>query len=53
MNDDFNSPVLIAELFEASRIINSVYDGKLKIDDFNLQLLKKNDEVFFCWMYWG
>jgi len=40
MNDDFNSPVLIAELFEASRIINSVYDGKLKIDAANLQLLK-------------
>ncbi|HEX8021370.1 cysteine--tRNA ligase [Mucilaginibacter sp.] len=39
MNDDFNSPVLIAELFEASRIINSVYDGKLKIDAANLGLL--------------
>src|SRR5471030_494861 len=32
MNDDFNSPVLIAELFEAARVINSVNDGKLKID---------------------
>jgi cysteinyl-tRNA synthetase len=31
---------LIAELFEASRIINSVYDGKMKIDADNLQLLK-------------
>lgn len=41
MNDDFNSPVLIAELFEASRIINSVYDNKLNIDAKNLQLLKK------------
>jgi cysteinyl-tRNA synthetase len=41
MNDDFNSPVLIAELFEASRIINSVYDGKLKIDETNLKLLKQ------------
>lgn len=40
MNDDFNSPVLIAELFEASRIINSVHDGKMKIDEVNLQLLK-------------
>ncbi|SEM97978.1 cysteinyl-tRNA synthetase [Mucilaginibacter gossypiicola] len=39
MNDDFNSPVLIAELFEASRIINSVYDGKMKIDAANLELL--------------
>jgi cysteinyl-tRNA synthetase len=41
MNDDFNSPVLIAELFEASRIINSVHDGKLKIDVANLALLKQ------------
>lgn len=41
MNDDFNSPVLIAELFEAARIINSVKDGKLKIDQANLDLLKQ------------
>jgi cysteinyl-tRNA synthetase len=41
MNDDFNSPVLIAELFDASRIINSVYDGKVKIDAENLELLKQ------------
>jgi cysteinyl-tRNA synthetase len=40
LNDDFNSPILIAELFEASRIINSVHDNKLKIDDANLNLLK-------------
>jgi len=40
LNDDFNSPVLIAELFEASRIINSVHDGKLKINDANLNELK-------------
>lgn len=30
MNDDFNSPILVAELFEAVRIINTVYDGKGK-----------------------
>ncbi|MDB5018872.1 MAG: cysteine--tRNA ligase [Mucilaginibacter sp.] len=46
MNDDFNSPVLIAELFEASRIINSVYDGKLKIDELNLHLLKDLMKTF-------
>ncbi|MDT3403290.1 cysteine--tRNA ligase [Mucilaginibacter terrae] len=40
LNDDFNSPVLIAELFEASRIINSVHDGKMKIDEANFELLK-------------
>jgi cysteinyl-tRNA synthetase len=46
MNDDFNSPVLIAELFEASRIINSVHDGKMKIDEANLQLLKNLMNTF-------
>ncbi|MXV51780.1 cysteine--tRNA ligase [Pedobacter sp. HMF7647] len=40
MNDDFNSPVLIAELFEVVRIINSVYDGKSKIDQQNLDELQ-------------
>jgi len=29
INDDFNSPVLIAELFEGVRIINSAYDEKI------------------------
>ncbi len=46
MNDDFNSPVLIAELFEAARIINSVHDGKLKINAANLQLLKTTIDTF-------
>jgi len=46
MNDDFNSPVLIAELFEAARIINSVHDGKLKINAANLQLLKNMTDTF-------
>jgi len=39
MNDDFNSPVLIAELFEAVRIINSVYDGKLKLKQEDIDAL--------------
>ena len=39
MNDDFNSPVAIAELFEAVRIINSVYDGALKISASELDKL--------------
>ncbi|RZL41092.1 MAG: cysteine--tRNA ligase, partial [Pedobacter sp.] len=48
MNDDFNSPVVIAELFEASRIINTVYDGALKISSTELDKLKSlmNDFVF-------
>lgn len=40
MNDDFNSPVLIAELFEVCRLVNSIQDQKLKIDRPNLDLLQ-------------
>jgi cysteinyl-tRNA synthetase len=40
MNDDFNSPVVIAELFEAVRIVNTVYDGALKISATELDKLK-------------
>jgi len=40
MDDDFNSPVLIAELFEAVRVVNSVYDGKLAIDPTSLENLQ-------------
>ncbi|MBK1440780.1 cysteine--tRNA ligase [Parapedobacter sp. ISTM3] len=40
MNDDFNSPVLIAELFEAVRTINSIHDGKLAVDEQSLADLK-------------
>ena len=36
MDDDFNSPVLIAELFEAVRLINSIYDGKTSISSDDL-----------------
>lgn len=46
MNDDFNSPVLIAHLFDASRIINTVKDGKASLNDADLQLLKSTFDVF-------
>ena len=41
MNDDFNSPVVIAELFEAARIINTVYDGKGSLTLADLDSLKQ------------
>ncbi|WP_090555660.1 cysteine--tRNA ligase [Pedobacter hartonius] len=41
MNDDFNSPVVIAELFEAARIINTVYDSKGRISSAELEVLKQ------------
>jgi len=41
MNDDFNTPILIAELFEGVRIINSINDGKETITGNDIILLKK------------
>ncbi len=48
MNDDFNSPILIANLFEGVRIINSVKDKKETISAEDLNILKKlfNDFIF-------
>jgi cysteinyl-tRNA synthetase len=41
MDDDFNSPVLIAELFEAVHLINSIYDGKASATESDIAGLKK------------
>jgi cysteinyl-tRNA synthetase len=46
MNDDFNSPVLIANLFEGVRIINSVNDKKETITSEDLSLLKELFRTF-------
>ena len=41
MNDDFNSPILIAQLFEAVKFINSVKEGNLGISEEDKQLLQQ------------
>ncbi len=41
MNDDFNSPIVIANLFDGVRIINSIIDGKETINNKDLASLKK------------
>lgn len=41
MNDDFNTPVLISQLFECARIINSANDRKEKLKQEDIGLLKK------------
>ncbi len=41
MNDDFNTPILIAELFSAVKYINQIKDNKASISDLNLILLKE------------
>jgi cysteinyl-tRNA synthetase len=46
MNDDFNSPMVIANLFEGVRIINSVWDKKETISKDDLELLKKMFRIF-------
>jgi cysteinyl-tRNA synthetase len=40
MNDDLNSPVLIAHLFDASRIINSAFDKKENLTAEDIGLLR-------------
>ena len=40
MDDDLNSPIVIAHLFDSARVINSVYDGKGTINDADLTELK-------------
>lgn len=48
MNDDFNTPVLIAHLFEGVKWINLLKDGKETLNEEDLNLLGKlmNDFVY-------
>lgn len=46
MNDDFNSPVLIATLFEAVKYINAVKDGEEKITERDKNLLRSTMKDF-------
>jgi cysteinyl-tRNA synthetase len=46
MNDDFNSPIVIANLFEGVRIINSLYDKKELVTADDLNSLKETFTLF-------
>ena len=46
MNDDFNSPILIAELFEAAKQINALKEGTTSLTAEDLALLKKTMHAF-------
>jgi cysteinyl-tRNA synthetase len=46
MNDDFNTPVLIANLFEAVRYINLIFDKKEGITKEDLEKLKSEISAF-------
>jgi cysteinyl-tRNA synthetase len=46
MDDDFNTPILIAHLFDGVRIINSVKDGKERLNSVDLEKLKNIFNTF-------
>lgn len=46
MNDDFNSPIVIANLFEGVRIINSVYNNLETLTSEDISLLNNIFNIF-------
>ena len=46
MNDDFNTPILIAQLFEAVKHINQIREGKETISAADLQEFKNTMHAF-------
>src|SRR5690606_10402474 len=46
MNDDFNSPILIANLFEAVKFVNSLKEEKETISANDLETLKQTLNAF-------
>ena len=46
MNDDFNTPILIANLFEGIRFVNLLNDGRETINSTDLEILKNTLTVF-------
>ncbi|GAK89625.1 cysteinyl-tRNA synthetase [Nonlabens ulvanivorans] len=47
MNDDFNSPILIAELFEGAKMIHAVKEGKQTATAADIELIKETFNAFF------
>ena len=46
MNDDFNAPILIANLFETVKAINNIKEGKATITQADLEILTKEVNAF-------
>ncbi|OBX21700.1 MULTISPECIES: cysteine--tRNA ligase [Bizionia] len=46
MNDDFNTPILIAHLFESVKFINQIHDGSATITATDLEMLKTTIHAF-------
>ena len=47
MNDDFNTPILIAQLFEGIKYVNLVNDGKEQLTSNDIELLHTTLHTFF------
>jgi len=46
MNDDFNTPILIANLFDAVKYINQIKEGSATISEHDLNVLKSTMHTF-------
>lgn len=46
MNDDFNTPILVAQLFEGVKFVNLIKDGKETLNRDDLKLLQQTLEGF-------
>ena len=46
MNDDFNTPILIAHLFEAVKVINQIREGKASLTETDLTVFKSTINAF-------
>ena len=46
LNDDLNSPILIAKLFEAVKLINNIKEGTQSISENDKNLLKESLQIF-------
>lgn len=46
MNDDFNTPILVAHLFDAVKTINAVRDGSQSLTAEDIALLRNSMEAF-------
>jgi cysteinyl-tRNA synthetase len=46
MNDDFNAPILVANLFETVKTINTIKEGKATITQADLEVLTKEVNAF-------
>jgi cysteinyl-tRNA synthetase len=46
MNDDFNSPVLIAQLFEGVKYVNQLLENKASLTEEDLAIFKETFNAF-------